>query len=65
MTTLYKKGSQYHKRFGGVMYDFDIIKTKDDNEITKLLKGEWCESLPETVKAKPKAKAKGKAGADK
>lgn len=59
MTTLYKKGSQYHSKFGGVMYDFDIIKTKDDNEIAKLLKGAWCSTLPETVK--PKAKAKPKA----
>lgn len=58
MTTLYKKGSQYHNKFGGVYYDFDIIKTKDDNEITKLLKGEWCSTLPETVKPKPKKKAK-------
>ena len=57
MTTLYKKGSQYHSKFGGVMYDFDIIKTKDDNEITKLLKSEWCSTLPETVKPKKKAKA--------
>ena len=65
MTTLYKKGSQYHSRFGGVMYDFDIIKTKNDNEIAKLLKGEWVSTLPETVKAKPKAKAKAKASADK
>ena len=65
MTTLYKKGSQYHKKFGGVMYDFDITQTKDDNEITKLLKGEWVATLPETVKAKPKAKAKAKASADK
>ena len=58
MTTLYKKGSQYHSKFGGVYYDFDVIKTKDDNEIAKLLKGEWCESLPETVKSKPKKKPK-------
>ena len=65
MTTLYKKGSQYHNKFGGVHYDFDIIKTKDDSEITKLLKGDWVKTLPETVKAKPKAKAKAKATADK
>lgn len=59
MTTLYKKGSQYHSKFGGVLYDFDIIKAKDDTEIAKLLKGEWCSTLPETVK--PKAKVKPKA----
>ena len=58
MTTLYKKGSQYHKRFGGVYYDFDITQTKDDNEIAELLKGEWCSTLPETVKPKAKKKAK-------
>lgn len=58
MTTLYKKGSQYHKKFGGVYYDFDIAQTKDDKEITKLLKGGWVKSLPETVKAKAKPKAK-------
>ncbi len=58
MTTLYKKGSQYHNKFGGVHYDFDIIKSNDDNEITKLLKGDWCKSLPETVKPKTKKKPK-------
>lgn len=57
MTTLYKKGSQYHSRFGGVMYDFDIMKTKDDTEIAKSLRGGWCESLPDTVKTKQKAKS--------
>ena len=57
MTTLYKKGSQYHSRFDGVMYDFDIIKTKDDTESKKLLKDGWVHTLPETV-AKPKAKRK-------
>ena len=66
MTTLYKKGSQYHSKFGGVYYDYDIVKTKDDTEITKLLKGDWRESLPETVKAKskPKAKADKQSGYD-
>lgn len=57
MTTLYKKGSQYRSKFGGVEYSFDIVKTKDDTEIAKLLKGEWCKSLPETVKIKQKAKS--------
>lgn len=65
MTTLYKKGSQYSSRFGGVLYDFDIIKTKEDTEIAKLLKDGWCDNLPDTVKAKPKAKAKPKSKADK
>lgn len=64
MTTLYKKGSQYHSRFGGVLYDYDITKTKDDAEIKSLLKDGWVSSLPETV-AKPKAKTKTKAKADK
>lgn len=58
MATLYKKGSQYHSRFGGVMYDYDIVKSKDDAEIAELLKGDWCESLPAIVKSKTKAKAK-------
>ncbi len=54
MATLYKKGNQYHSRFDGVMYDFDIIKSQIDADIDKLLKKGWCKTLPETVVIKPK-----------
>ena len=57
MTTLYKKGDQYHKRHGGVMYSFDIFQSKDDEELADQLKSGWCQYLPETVKPKPKTKA--------
>ena len=56
MTMLYKKGNQNRSRFGDVIYDYDIITSKDDEEIAELLKGEWVKTLPETVKSTSKAK---------
>lgn len=61
MTTLYKKGSQYNLRFGGIDYSVDIVKSKDNAEIAELKKAGWLESIPETATVKPKAKAKAKA----
>ena len=60
MTTLYKKGSQYRIRFGGVDYSVDIVKSKDDTELSNLKKAGWCSTLPETVEIKPKPKRKTK-----
>ena len=55
MNTLYKKGNQYHKKYGDVYYDFDIISVSDD-DMDNALKSGWVKSLPETV-SKRKAKA--------
>ena len=60
MTTLYKKGSQHHIRFDGVDYDVDIVKSKDDAELSKFKKAGWFETLPETVETKPNPKKKAK-----
>lgn len=60
MTTLYKKGSTHHARFGGVEYDFDIAQSKDEAQLKRLRDDGWVDSLPETIAEKPKPKPKAK-----
>lgn len=59
MNTLYKAGKQYHKKYGGVYYDFDIACVSSD-DMAKAIKDGWVKSIPETV-----VKAKAKPSTDK
>lgn len=63
MTTLYKQGSQFRIRFDGVDYHVDIVKSKDEKELSEFKSKGYVESLPETLaekEAKPKSKKKDK-----